>query len=156
LLFNTKRQVPGYEELRLALGIWVGLAADFPTVPAYRSRLASSHYNMAVFLDDNGRLPEAEASYGEARKLLENLVTSFPDVTEYRRVLGAILNNLVSFRLSRHELVEARQLVEKAIEHQRIVLKSNEHDAVSRQFLGNHYRTFTEILVQAGEHAQAV
>ena len=38
--------------------------------------------NLAVLLDHTGRLPEAEAAYTQARKLLESLVTGFPNVTE--------------------------------------------------------------------------
>src|SRR5262249_2901475 len=61
-----------------------------------------------------------------------------------------------SFHLERKELVEARQLAEQAIAHQRIVLESNPLEPVCRQFLANHYRTLTETLVRLGEHEEAV
>jgi tetratricopeptide (TPR) repeat protein len=58
--------------------------------------------------------------------------------------------------LERGELVEARTILEQAIEHQSIALRSNPKDPVYREFLANHYRSLANVLVSQGEHASAV
>src|SRR5437868_2392390 len=49
--------------------IFARLTVDFPTVPAYRKDLASSHHNLGVLLRDLGKRGEAEAAYRDALKI---------------------------------------------------------------------------------------
>jgi serine/threonine protein kinase/Flp pilus assembly protein TadD len=77
------------------------LAADFPSVPSYRHRLAGSHHNLALVLSDLGKPAEAEAEFRQALALSTKLVADFPNVATYREYLanhhhhlGIVLDNL--------------------------------------------------------------
>jgi serine/threonine protein kinase len=65
---------------RAALHILEPLAAEFPTVPEYRDRLARTYNNLG--------------NLRAALKLEEQLVREFPTVPEYRAILANINNNL--------------------------------------------------------------
>jgi tetratricopeptide (TPR) repeat protein len=123
--------------------------------PEDRSELANIHYNLANILSHLDRHQEAEAEFVQAREILQKLTADFPKMIEFRHFLGGVLNNMAHYPIERGELAAARTLLEQAVEHQSAALKSNPKHRVYREWLGNHYRTLTEILVKQGEHAAA-
>jgi tetratricopeptide (TPR) repeat protein/tRNA A-37 threonylcarbamoyl transferase component Bud32 len=64
------------------------LAAEHST-DAVRSRLASSHHNIASELSDTGKLGEALASYRKALAIEQNLADANPAVSEFQSDLAA-------------------------------------------------------------------
>jgi tetratricopeptide (TPR) repeat protein/tRNA A-37 threonylcarbamoyl transferase component Bud32 len=78
---------------RRALGLREELVADFPTVPAYRQALASSHNNLAIALQAAGKQPAADQAYRDALAVQEKLVADFPRIPAFRRELASSLNN---------------------------------------------------------------
>jgi tetratricopeptide (TPR) repeat protein len=70
------------------------LAADFPTRPEFRQDLATTQNNVGVLLRDLGRMQEAEAAFGEAVALQEQLAAGFPNRPEFRQDLAKTHNNL--------------------------------------------------------------
>jgi serine/threonine protein kinase/tetratricopeptide (TPR) repeat protein len=74
--------------------IFARLAADFPTVPAYRRELALSHNNRGDMLARLGKWPEAEAAMRQALALRKQLAADFPAGPECRQELAYSHNSL--------------------------------------------------------------
>ncbi|HYT90299.1 MAG TPA: tetratricopeptide repeat protein, partial [Gemmataceae bacterium] len=155
LLYNTQRLPAAEAPLRRALALRRELAADPSALPGDRSQLATAHYNLANLLKDLDQHPEAEDAYREARRQFEKLVSEFPQTIDHRHVLGAVLNNLSRYPRGRGDLAESRALLERAIEHQSIALRSNPQHPRYREYLANHYRSLVEILIRQAEHGEA-
>jgi serine/threonine protein kinase/Tfp pilus assembly protein PilF len=155
MLFETKRIDQSETLLRKALDFSEELASSSGE-PMDRFRLGTGHYNFAVLLEHIDKHAEAEDEYNKARKVLEKLVADYSAVVDYRNILGMTLNNLAAFALERGQFAEMRQLLEKAVEHQTIALKSNPRHPGYREALGNHYRSLTGALVKLGKHAEAM
>jgi WD40 repeat protein/tetratricopeptide (TPR) repeat protein len=126
-----------------------------PSDPGERRGLARSLNGLSPALRNAGLLPEAEALERRALDLRRKLVDDFPDNPDDQRDLGAALNNLAMVRRSRGDLKEARQLVEEAIRHQRLALERKPQDQVAHQFLANHHRVLSDVLIRSGDHVQA-
>ncbi len=69
--------------------------------------------------------------------------------------MGSSLHNLGASLLHRGELAQARQLFQRAIEHQQTALRTNPRNPNYCRALWNHYRCLAETLLQLGEHAGA-
>jgi serine/threonine protein kinase/Flp pilus assembly protein TadD len=129
------------------------LRDDFPTKPRYRQEHANTQNEMGLMLWKTGQRKEAEKLFLEARRTRQQLVDEFPDVTNYQTELGTTLNNLGMILYERKELAEARGLLEQAIQVQREALKTDEKNKRYRDYLRGSYRTLSEILLVAGDHA---
>ena len=76
-----------------ALSILERLAADFPSRPEFRQKLAGSHTNRGIVRLDTGRLQEAEEDWKEALGIQKQLAADFPTRPEFRQALaGTHLN----------------------------------------------------------------
>jgi tetratricopeptide (TPR) repeat protein len=100
---------------RDALKLQQQLAADFPTVPAYRQDLARSHQNLVNLLHAAGRLQDAETAYLDAIRLKEQLAADFPTVPAYRQALAGIHNNLGILLAARGRHQEAEKAYHRAL-----------------------------------------
>jgi tetratricopeptide (TPR) repeat protein len=95
MLYKARKDYPAAERLlERALAIRRKLAADFPTVPAYRQGLADGHSNLGNLLKDLGKRAEAEAEYGNALAISQQIVADFPAIPAYRHDLAASYYNL--------------------------------------------------------------
>jgi serine/threonine-protein kinase len=95
LLKKANRFKESEAELRAALRLREGLAAELASEPADRQGLADSRYHLAVLVTRlRGRQTEDEAAYREALRMEEALVAGSRDHPGYRRKLARYLNNL--------------------------------------------------------------
>jgi tetratricopeptide (TPR) repeat protein len=69
-------------------------AMDHPEVSEHRRDMALSYEALGRFLKDHGRVPEAQAAWGQALDLWAALTTQHPDRSEYRSGLADGQNNL--------------------------------------------------------------
>jgi eukaryotic-like serine/threonine-protein kinase len=112
-------------EYAKAIDLHERLAAEHPSVAAYRSELASSRNNLGELLRHLGRREEARAEYTQAIDLHERLAAEHPSVAEYRSELartrndlGILLNDLGRREEARAEIAQAIDLRERlAAEH---------------------------------------
>ena len=146
------RPQPDYTEadhdLREAIDLLRELVRDYPAVPLYRERLASTlTIRLGVGLD-----PELAIDAGnEAVQIMRSLTEDFPTIVEYRRTYAGALSN-VAYTLWKQdrELERAAQLTRQAIEQQTHVLKANAEDPTANHFLANHYAVLADILSKQG------
>jgi eukaryotic-like serine/threonine-protein kinase len=104
------------ESLRQVLTITEGLAADFPSVPHYRHKLAVSHDQLGTYFREKcGQPREAEQEYREGLAIREKLVADFPEVLDYRIGLFGELNNLANSLADQGEHEKAEQLYLRAV-----------------------------------------
>jgi tetratricopeptide (TPR) repeat protein len=90
-----------------ALGICKQLAADFPTRPELRWKLAASHNDRGVLLKGTGGFKEAEAEYDAALGIRKQLAADFPSRPEFRQELAASHNNRGNLLTATDRLKEA-------------------------------------------------
>jgi len=91
------------------------LAADFPTVPRYRDRLATSQNNLGNALRDARRHTEAEDVFRQSLKTRQQLVAEFPAVPHHRRLQAMTLNNLGILLKNTDRAGEAEELYGQAL-----------------------------------------
>jgi tetratricopeptide (TPR) repeat protein len=131
------------------------LLAESPNNSEYQRMLAATYTNLGNFYRDTRQFDEAVAAFQKAFEFHEVLAERFPTVPNYRSELGGTLNNLAMVRLNQGNLTEARQLLERAITHQRAALRVNPQNAIYLEFLSNHYAVLAEVLVRGKQHAAA-
>jgi tetratricopeptide (TPR) repeat protein/tRNA A-37 threonylcarbamoyl transferase component Bud32 len=103
-----------------------------------------------------GNYGEAEKAIRQSRAVRQRLADEFPDEPDYRCEVGGALNDLAIVQKYQSRLAEARRSAEEAITCQQAALKIRREHRLARQFLYNHYYNLADILVQQGEHAEAV
>jgi len=162
LLFKSSgRFQEGIKEYDRALALQQKLAAGFPAVTSYQRSLAFIYNNLGLRFWEK-RSDKAEKALREALTIREQLARQFPDVPEYQSELAATLNNLALPRIVQGEssdqrppLLEARELLQQAVRHRGIALKSNPANPTYRNFLANHYLNLTDTLILLGDHEEA-
>jgi tetratricopeptide (TPR) repeat protein/tRNA A-37 threonylcarbamoyl transferase component Bud32 len=152
---NPRRAEQAYQQ---AVTIQRRLAADFPSVPEYESDLARSLNNQANLLKNANRPDQAKAAYAEALAIYQKQAAEFPTLPECQSGLGAVLNDwagLLRKTGERKDLLEAKDLLVKAIRHQRAALQGKPQHPQYVQFLCKHYGVLADTLVQLGDHGAA-
>jgi tetratricopeptide (TPR) repeat protein len=92
-------------------------ADESPKRPAFAESIAHSYRLWAFQLERQGRLPEAEASYREAVKVLEKSAIDFPgSAPAHRRLLGDTLQNVAILQAATGRPREAAETLEKALQ----------------------------------------
>ena len=146
------RPQPDYTEadhdLREAIDLLRELVRDYPAVPLYRERLASTLMTRTGV----GLAPELAIDAGnEAVQIMRNLTEDFPTIVEYRRTYAGALSNVANVLLEQErELERAEQLARQAIQQQTRVLEANAEDPTANHYLANHYSVLAEILSKQG------
>jgi tetratricopeptide (TPR) repeat protein/tRNA A-37 threonylcarbamoyl transferase component Bud32 len=152
---NPKRVDQAYQQ---AVTIQRRLAADFPSVPEYENDLARTLNNQANLLKNTNQPDQAKAAYAEALAIYQKQAAEFPTLPECQSGLGATLNDwagLLRKTGGRQELLEAKELLEKAIQHQQAALRYKPQHPQYVQFLCKHYGVLADTLVQLGDHGAA-
>jgi serine/threonine protein kinase len=84
-LGETSAAMAGY---RAAIPLLEKLAADFPTVSAYRQTLAGSYNNLGLLLYQQGKQAEGETAVRQSLAIREKLAADFPAVAAIRHDLA--------------------------------------------------------------------
>ena len=145
------------ERLDLAVATYQRLIQPdrFPHRPDFRQKLALAERKHGILLDKTGQPEKAEAAFRAAVKALRELDAHYPQVPEYQSDLGVALENLASNRFKKNEAVEARQLLDESIAHQRVALKSNPKNPYYRRFVLDAYTDLDTVFKRLGDHAGA-
>jgi serine/threonine protein kinase len=152
LLAQMKRPTEAEREYRAAVSLRENLLAREPDSVEYRHDLAASATELGRVLQGCGRPEEAEKEYYRALQLLEAVVSN-PERAEADRdsgslsalqpqkdaasqnLLGTLQSQLAGLSWSRGQLNEAAQLLQRAIDHQRLALKFRPRNATTRKNL---------------------
>src|SRR5262249_51644207 len=114
------------------------LADDHPAVVHIRSRLAASHTNLAILMEETGEPVKAAAEYRAALALYRKLADDDPKLPGHRDRAANMNNNLslVLRRLGRP--AEARDHAERAVAAREELIKA-EPEAAYRGDLAENY-----------------
>jgi serine/threonine protein kinase len=149
---EPEKAIAQYEQART---VWAGLAADFPSDWGPRKFLAECDNNRGVLLMDLNRLGEAGQWLWQALEVQEQLVAEFPAVAARRSEVGGTLNNLSNLERKRGNREAVKQLLERAIVHQKAAVQADPHDPEARRFLANHHSNLGVLLVELDQAAAA-
>jgi tetratricopeptide (TPR) repeat protein len=125
----------------------------FPHRPGFTLRLAQAEIRRAILADKSGKLAEAEPLFREAVQFLNALAAQYPQVPEYRSELGAALRNLATNQFLAHRAAEASRLLDAAISHLRVALRSNPMDPFYRKSLLDTFAELNTVLAAQSDHA---
>ncbi len=115
--------------------------------------LTDAHYWLGITLTKKGLLSDAIAAYRQAIAVAQKRIAQFPGRADDHSTLGAVQHQLAWLFVGRNELMEARRLLEQALEHQMTALKLSPGNAHYRQSL---LASGLPILVlRMGDHAGA-
>jgi tetratricopeptide (TPR) repeat protein len=143
------------EGFREAITLWEMLAAASPAVPEYRQRVAKSHNNLGMLLEDLGQRVEAEAAYRRARDLKEQLAADFPAVPEYRQELARSHNNLAHLLAGLGQRVEAGVACRRTVDLQEQLAAEFPAVPQYRQELAASLNNLGVLLAKLGQVPQA-
>jgi serine/threonine protein kinase len=141
--------------LEQARAIRAGLAAEFPAGWGPRMQLAECDNARGALLIDLNRLDEAEHWLKQALVTQEQLIAEFPTETALQSDAGATLNNLSNVERMRGNREAVKQLLERAIIHQKAAVQGDPHDANARRFLANHQNNLGVLLMELGQPAES-
>jgi eukaryotic-like serine/threonine-protein kinase len=149
---EPEKALAHYEQARV---IRADLAAEFPTGWDTRMHLAECDNARGALLTDLNRLDEAERWLQQALVTQEQLIAEFPAETALHSGAGATLNNLSNVERKRGNREAVKQLLERAIVHQKVAVQGDPHDANARQFLANHQNNLGVLLMELGQPAES-
>jgi serine/threonine protein kinase/tetratricopeptide (TPR) repeat protein len=134
----------------------VRLCQDFPGEVDYLSELAAAHDGSGGLGVTAKRYEDAEKDLRKARDILEDLPTTFrvPPGSEapYRRQYAQTLVNLARLAQDRGQILEARELLDKAIVVQRGVLKMQRENQKDQDLLKSYQDMLNQLT--AGEQTR--
>jgi tetratricopeptide (TPR) repeat protein len=149
------RKEHGITAIRMALEGFRTLAADFPTVPAYRAYLAGNHINLGLLLKDLAKRAEAEKEYRQALVIQERLVADFPTVPAYRQEVAGTHNNLGLLLADSGKPTEAETEYRRALAIQEELANTFPTVPAYRQDLALSHNNFGWMLYGLGRLAEA-
>jgi serine/threonine protein kinase/predicted Zn-dependent protease len=153
VLLNRGERAEARKHCRRAIEVVSHLLDDFPTVPASWDALAIYNFSLGKVLSASAQPKEAHQAYGRMREVYEKLATELPNDPDVQSRIGRRFNDLAKALLSEGEFVEARQLLEQAIGHQKRALKLHPHPPAGyHEFLFAHCLALVEVLQQPGQH----
>ncbi len=98
------------QALNQALRLFTGLPDDSPSAREYRAEHAAALQTLALILQQQGKVKEADDDYGEARTMLLGLVKVDKDNTLFKRYLAHTEGNLAALRMEAGRWDEAVDL----------------------------------------------
>ncbi|MEZ5965384.1 MAG: serine/threonine-protein kinase [Planctomycetota bacterium] len=126
-------------------------AARFPDSLECRHNLARAHNAIAVWQQEAGEGPRAEASARAAIAIRRALVADYPAFPELRSELGGNLHNLAQSLLGRGDAAGARVLLVEAEAEQERALAVNPGHRVYRSYMSYHENALCQALLALGE-----
>jgi eukaryotic-like serine/threonine-protein kinase len=141
---------------RKALGAYVDLHAEYPTMPGFRHDLAKAHILLGNLLWRNkAQLLDAEKEYHESSALLGKLVEEFPDVPRYRADLANAAGNLADMCKDTGRPKDAEQYYFQAIQHLRELVSKFPDAPAHREKLSTVLYNFVDFLVLGRQYQKA-
>jgi tetratricopeptide (TPR) repeat protein len=138
---------------RQAIEIWKKLAAEHPTVPAYKHGLAASYYFASHSnLDVTETLPSCE----KAVAISESLVAENPDVLDYQLCLANSVNRLGSLQKAAGNLDDALASCQRALGIRERLADACPENSGYRYLLGGSYHNLASLKEAAGRRDEAI
>jgi tetratricopeptide (TPR) repeat protein len=134
------------EKYQHAIQLLEELAAAYPRIPLYRKELANAYNSLALLYARQENRQRADDYSQKAQSAFEQLLADSPDVPEYKSLLGMTLGGRAW--LMHDEPERAKQLVEAAIEQQKMAYNANPDRPEYRQRLAEHYIFLAEVLIK--------
>ncbi len=141
-----------YEE---AANLQEQVVAKFPTSARANAELGTTYRNLALLCVELEVAAEAETRFCKARDVFQILSRDFPEIPNYRSELGLSLAGIASVRISRGDLSVGREILQEAIEQQKLALKPDPPNVRYRRFLCEHLRDFIRASVDMKDHRAA-
>jgi eukaryotic-like serine/threonine-protein kinase len=153
-LREQRQRAAAADQYRKTIALQQKLAEDFPAVPEYRQSLAQSHLELGIILvHELKQESEGEAEYRKALALQKQLVEEAPTVPFNWSCLGAAHHNLGILKRDRGDLLEARQLVERAVGYyEQAVARAHGNSAFIAELAGIRV-LLGDIRSRQGDHA---
>jgi eukaryotic-like serine/threonine-protein kinase len=142
-------------EFRTAIAIQQKLVDDNPTVTEFRNRVAMSHNNLGLALEDAGKLAEAEAEYRDAIAIYQKVSDDNPAVTEFRRFLAVGQNNFGILLSKVGKLAEAEEVNRKALAIWQTLADDNPEVTDYRAGIGSAQTILGDVVRLLGRVAEA-
>jgi serine/threonine protein kinase/Flp pilus assembly protein TadD len=118
---------------------------DNPRNTEFLQGLRRHYLDSIEVLEHLGRAREAEEAFRQLVAAYEEFDMERPEATEFRSDLGALLHNLAQRHKARGELDQAREILEKAVAHQRAALQVDPENVTAQVFLRNHYWVLADV-----------
>ncbi len=115
LRFRLAKPNEGITQLQLAIEVLDSLVKDFPSIPTYRSDLASAAVDLGQILTMQGRFDQANLQLMKSKSINEQLVHEFPDVNMYKRGLSGTYRFLGELYRAQGQWSESLEWFDKAI-----------------------------------------
>jgi tetratricopeptide (TPR) repeat protein len=138
------------------LAIQEKLAAEFPSVPEYRSDLARSHNNLGLLLKARGQRTEAEEQSRKGLAIREKLAAEFPSVPEYRSDLAWSHTNLGVLFSDRGQRTEAEEQYRKGLAIREKLAAEFPGVPEYRVSLGGSYCNFGQLISDGGQSGESL
>jgi serine/threonine-protein kinase len=139
-----------------AIAIQKDLVREFPALPEYREHLGATENNLAKLQGDRGQHRDAERTFQDALHIQQQLVAEFPTTSEYRNDLARTMINMARWLSANQQLVQARELLEKAEPHHRAALNGNAKNPSYQELFRMNRITLATTLAALGDHAAAL
>lgn len=94
---------------------------------------------------------KSELAFSRAVEIRKQLVAENPDNLEFLCQLGGALNNFAELKISLLSFVEAKELLEQAVEYQEKALEINPNDLVANQYLDLHLINLDKVAAYLGD-----
>jgi tetratricopeptide (TPR) repeat protein len=121
----------------------------------YQADVAWSNYSVANAFEVSGKSAEAEESCRNALTIFQKIVARFPEAADNQNELAATMVALARVLRQRHELVQARRLLEEALPHHQAALGANPQNPDYGTCYRENRRLLADILVRLDNPAAA-
>jgi hypothetical protein len=150
LLKNLAKPQEAKTHLEEARHLLDQLQRMFPGIPLYAQELANVEISLANALAQSGDRPAAQAAFEQALDRLDDVSNGFPTLAETMAELhsrrGIALGGLSYLALTADDPVQARKLVEEAIQSQSAAQRLEPANPEYRSFLEAHQAFLAQIV----------
>jgi serine/threonine protein kinase/tetratricopeptide (TPR) repeat protein len=153
---NVGRPAEAAKAYRQAVAILDRLSAEFPAVPDYRGNLARAQDNLGHVLNRLQKHEEAEAAYGKALALREDLIKQHPGYAAYALELGIALINRGARDADAGRFAAALRPFTRAVEVLEPLAAPARGIARAGLQLRSAHGARADVLLRLGRHTEAV
>jgi tetratricopeptide (TPR) repeat protein len=157
IYLQTQRRPEAVETFQQAAMLDRKLADEYPAQPEYRSRLASTQANLGNLLTRINRFQDAETAYKTAHTLMERIVADSPHKGSEQDKMSYVLSGLALLKLNQKkpDCAVAKQLLELALQHNRLAMKAEPKNKIYQQRYRQHHGILTEAMIGLDDHVGA-